>query len=155
MLKIAVNSKPSKLIRGQGQFKPITKPMSIYTLVTEAIEAGHKRVVSPINHVYFNNQSEKEDETLPNSEHLALEKDYTFDLIPDNESPQTRRFMLGTQANLSTESLTISKHVEDFLVHRFCVLSQSIWTKQENKNYQSQLKPQLKRLELLNVKKND
>ncbi|MEL6557778.1 MAG: beta-N-acetylhexosaminidase [Bacteroidota bacterium] len=103
-----------------------------------AANAGHKVVMSPNSHCYFDHyQSEDTDkEPLAIGGFLPVEKVYSFDPVPTELSAENQQYILGGQANLWTEYIDTEKHAEYMLLPRMTALSEALWTAKEQKDYE-------------------
>ena len=102
----------------------------------EAAKQHHKVIMTPTSHLYFDYyQSEKDDEPLAIGGFLPLEKVYNFNPIPDELTKEESKYILGAQANLWTEYIKDGKQVEYMVFPRIFALSEMVWSKPENKNY--------------------
>ena len=59
---------------------------------------------------------------------LPLEKVYAFEPTPVELSEDEARHVLGTQANLWTERMHTTRHVEYQAIPRMCALAEVAWT---------------------------
>ncbi|MCK7590846.1 family 20 glycosylhydrolase [Subsaxibacter sp. CAU 1640] len=102
----------------------------------EAAKQHHNVIMTPTSHLYFDYyQSENDDEPLAIGGFLPLEKVYNFNPIPKELSDEEAKFVLGAQANLWTEYITTEQQVEYMVFPRMLALSEMVWSKPENKNY--------------------
>lgn len=103
-----------------------------------AATAGHKVVMSPNSHCYFDHyQSEDtENEPLAIGGFLPVEKVYSFDPVPAELADENRQYILGGQANLWTEYIDTEKQAEYMLLPRMTALSEALWTSKEQKDYE-------------------
>lgn len=118
-----------------------------------AAKAGHDVVMTPGTHVYFDHyQTETPDlEPLAIGGCTTLEKVYGYEPIPKELSALEGQRVLGSQAQLWTEYMPKSAHVERMAFPRLCALSEVLWTQPMKRDYQDFLKRLKPHLEKLNV----
>lgn len=103
----------------------------------DAAKMGNKVVMTPTSHCYFDYfQADKETESLGVGGIITVEKVYNFNPIPDELTQKQREIVLGGQANVWTEFLKTPADVEYMIFPRFIALSESVWTENQNKNYE-------------------
>ncbi|MTE26857.1 beta-N-acetylhexosaminidase [Winogradskyella ouciana] len=121
----------------------------------EAAKAGHNVVMTPTSHCYFDYyQSESEDEPLSIGGFLPLEKVYGFNPIPEELTEEESKYVLGAQGNVWTEYMPTEDQVEYMAFPRLLAMSEVVWLKPENKNYEdfvSRLETFHKRLDALGI----
>ncbi len=118
-----------------------------------AAKAGHDVVMTPGTHVYFDHyQTENPDlEPLAIGGCTTLEKVYSYEPIPTELSALEGQRVLGSQAQLWTEYMPNSAHVERMAFPRLCALAEVLWTKPEARDYKDFLKrlePHLEKLDI-------
>ncbi|MBG7631017.1 MAG: family 20 glycosylhydrolase [Bacteroidetes bacterium] len=102
----------------------------------EAAEQNHEVIMSPNTHVYFDYyQASKETEPLAIGGYLPLSKVYEFNPIPKDLPEEYHQYILGGQANVWTEYMPNFEHLKYMVFPRLLALSESVWTKKENKNW--------------------
>ncbi|PLX10209.1 MAG: beta-N-acetylglucosaminidase [Marinilabiliales bacterium] len=103
-----------------------------------AAKQSHFAIMTPGSHCYFDHyQADPENEPLAIGGYTTLEKVYSYNPIPDTLSRKESRYILGTQANVWTEYMETSKHVEYMVLPRMAALSEVCWTYPINKNWDS------------------
>ena len=121
----------------------------------EAAKAGHEVIMTPTSHCYFDYyQSENEDEPLAIGGFIPLEKVYHFNPIPEGLSKEEANYIIGSQGNIWTEYMPTSQQVEYMAFPRIIALSETLWSSQQQKNYDdfvNRLKYFHQRLEDLNI----
>ncbi|MFD2822245.1 beta-N-acetylhexosaminidase [Lacinutrix iliipiscaria] len=121
----------------------------------EAAKQKHNVIITPTSHSYFNYyQSTNADEPLAIGGFLPLDKVYNFNVIPKELNKDEQKFVLGAQGNLWTEYIKTSEIAEYMAFPRVIAMSEVVWSKQENKNYEdfvSRLEWFHKRLDSLNI----
>jgi hexosaminidase len=121
-----------------------------------AAKMGHDVVMAPTSHTYFDYYQSK---NLTNEPHaiggyLPLELVYSYDPVPSELDDVFAKRILGAQAQLWTEYMPNTKHVEYMAYPRLCALSEVTWSTKDNKDYTQfieRLKTHLRRLDILDV----
>lgn len=104
----------------------------------ESAEQKHNVIMSPNTYVYFDYyQASKESEPLAIGGYLPLSKVYEFNPIPENLHEEYHQYVLGGQANAWTEYMPNYNHLQYMVFPRLLALSESVWTKKEQKNWGS------------------
>ena len=118
-----------------------------------AAKAGHDVVMTPGTHVYFDHyQTENPDlEPLAIGGCTTLEKVYSYEPIPKELSALEGQRVLGSQAQLWTEYMPNSAHIERMAFPRLCALSEVLWTKPMKRDYADFLKRLEPHLEKLGI----
>ena len=101
----------------------------------EAARAGHDVVMSPTSHCYFDYYQALYGEPKAIGGFISLHKVYTFDPVPAELTPEEAKHVLGAQANVWTEYIEESDHVEYMLFPRLCALSEVVWSEKRHRNY--------------------
>lgn len=142
-----INSKGRKLIGWdeilEGGLAPEATVMSWrgFEGGIEAAKSGHDVVMSPTSFCYFDYyQGPKESEPLAIGGFLPVSKVYDFILIPEELTADEAKHILGGQANLWAEFVPTPEHAEYMLFPRLEAMTEALWTKQENKNYDDFMK---------------
>ncbi|UZH55423.1 beta-N-acetylhexosaminidase [Salinimicrobium tongyeongense] len=119
----------------------------------EAARQGHDVVMTPNDHLYFDYyQSKNEDEPLGIGGFVPVEKVYSFNPVPQELSEEEGKHILGAQANLWTEYIKTTDHVEYMVLPRLTALAEVNWTpvaKKDWGNFLSRLKVMKERYEAL------
>ncbi|MFN5181589.1 MAG: beta-N-acetylhexosaminidase [Bacteroidota bacterium] len=101
-----------------------------------AAKLKHFVVMSPGSHCYFDHyQSTPEFEPIAIGGYTPIEKVYSYDPIPTSLTNEEREYILGAQANLWTEYITMNTSAEYMAVPRISALAEALWSKKENKNW--------------------
>jgi hexosaminidase len=104
----------------------------------EAARHGHDVVMSPGTHVYFDHyQGPREQEPLSIGGYSPLEKVYAFEPVPTELSATEARHILGAQANMWTEYVASTQHVEYMIYPRALALSEVLWSPMASRNWES------------------
>jgi hexosaminidase len=117
---------------------------------------GHDAIMAPSQWTYFDHlQSKDPREPVGIGGNNPLEKVYGFDPIPGELPPELTKHILGGQAQLWTEYMPNSKHVEYMAWPRLCALSESVWSTQKMRGWegfkQRLASAHLRRLKYLDV----
>jgi hexosaminidase len=107
-----------------------------------AAQQNHDVVMTPTKWLYLDYRQD----TTSKSEPLAIggfvpvSKVYSYDPLPAQLTPDQSKHILGTQANVWTEYMPTSDHVEYMVYPRAIALSEVAWSSKENKNYDDFIK---------------
>lgn len=103
----------------------------------EAAKSGHDVIMTPGFAMYFDHyQGDRDQEPLAIGGFSPLEKVYNYNPLPVNALNKNElKHILGVQANVWTEYIPSTDHVEYMVYPRLLALSEISWTKFENKNY--------------------
>lgn len=105
----------------------------------KAAKLRHNVVMTPNTYLYFDYYQSEDTQTEPLAigSYVPLERVYDFDPVPDTLDNDSKKYILGVQANLWTEYIPDFKQVEYMLLPRLDALSEVQWTWPENKNWES------------------
>jgi hexosaminidase len=120
----------------------------------EAVRSGHRTVMSPMSHCYFDFYQAKENEPKAIGGFLPLEKVYEFEPVPKALNETERRRVLGGQGNVWTEYIPVFKQVEYMAVPRLCALAEKLWSPADAgdfENFKRRLEHHYRRLDRLSV----
>lgn len=121
----------------------------------EVAEEGNFMIMTPSSHLYFDHyQNDPEEEPMAICCFSDLENVYSYEPIPEGFTPEQEKLVLGAQANLWTEYMKTSEHVEYMAYPRAVALAEVVWTDKSLKNYDDfvrRLMVHLKRLDGMNV----
>lgn len=102
----------------------------------EAAESGHDVVMSPNADMYFDHyQADPATQPLAIGGFTTLESVYHYEPIPEDLDEKHHQHVLGAQANVWTEYMKTSDYVEYMVYPRAIALSETVWTKPENKDW--------------------
>lgn len=102
----------------------------------EAAKQNHDVIMTPGNPVYFDHyQSDPASEPVGIGGFNTLKKVYDYDPVPKELNEQQAKHILGAQANLWTEYVLTTQHVEYMVLPRMLALSEVVWSPKENKNW--------------------
>ncbi|MBN1211493.1 MAG: beta-N-acetylhexosaminidase [candidate division Zixibacteria bacterium] len=120
----------------------------------EAARTGHRVVMCPMSHCYFDFYQAKENEPRAIGGFLPLAKVYEFEPVPKGLNETESRRILGGQGNVWTEYMPVFKHVEYMAVPRLCALAEKLWSpggKNDFENFIQRLEHHYRRLDRLSV----
>ncbi len=103
----------------------------------KAAQMGHDVIMTPTDYCYFDYyQTQNTDgEPLAIGGYVPIDKVYSFEPVPEVLTTEQKSHILGAQANLWTEYIKTSDHVEYMIMPRIAALSEVQWVKSEKKNY--------------------
>ena len=103
----------------------------------EAAQLGHNVIMTPTSHLYFDyyQTTDTENEPLGIGGYVPLKQVYSFEPEPDVLTAAQKKHILGPQANLWTEYIKTSSHVEYMVMPRIAALSEVQWLNAFQKNY--------------------
>lgn len=103
----------------------------------KAAQMGHDVIMTPTDYCYFDYyQTQNTDgEPLAIGGYVPIDKVYSFEPVPEVLTTDQKSHILGVQANLWTEYIKTSDHVEYMIMPRITALSEVQWVKPEKKNY--------------------
>ncbi len=139
-----VNSKGKKIIGWdeilEGGIAPTATIMSWRGMKggIEAAKAKHDVIMTPNDYVYFDyGQGDPEFEPLNIGSYVPLQKVYSFDPVPPELTAEEAKYIVGGQANIWTEYLKTPQSIEYMAFPRMLALSEALWSKKEDRNYQN------------------
>lgn len=133
-----INSKGKKMIGWdeilQGGLAPNAAVMSWRGMRggIEAARMGHEVVMSPTDFAYLDYMQGDAVLEPPVYASLRLKKTYQFEPLPDSVDP---KLIKGGQANLWTEQIYNTRHMQYMLWPRAFAISESLWSPKEKKNW--------------------
>ncbi|HVY73587.1 MAG TPA: family 20 glycosylhydrolase [Puia sp.] len=98
----------------------------------QAARLGHQVVMSPTTYAYLDFMQGDEIYEPHVYATLRLNTTYQFEPVPDGVDP---KFILGGQANLWTEQIYNTRHMQYMLWPRALAISESLWSPKEKKNW--------------------
>ena len=100
-----------------------------------AAKQKHYVVMSPGSHCYFDHyQADPEKEPVAIGGFTPVNKVYNYEPVPAELSNEEAHYILGAQANVWTEYMYTTNHVEYMILPRMAALSEVLWTQKELKN---------------------
>ena len=102
----------------------------------EAANRGFDAIMTPSSFVYFDyyQSVERDKEPFGIGGNLPVEKVYGYEPF-DGIDPDVQDHILGVQANLWTEYIATTEHLEYMLLPRMCALSEIQWCDAERKDF--------------------
>ncbi|AFD05462.1 beta-N-acetylhexosaminidase [Solitalea canadensis] len=120
-----------------------------------AAKEKHDVIMTPSPYCYFDHyQADREKEPLAIGGFTTVEKIYGYEPVPEALTREEAKYIKGAQANLWSEYIGTTEHVEYMVFPRALALAEVNWTKKESKNYNDfveRFQKQAKRLDVLNV----
>lgn len=103
-----------------------------------AAKMKHNAIMVPTSYLYFDyyQTDNLKDEPLGIGGYVPIEKVYSFDPVPKELTEEEGKYIIGTQANLWTEYIPDSKHVEYMVLPRMAALSEIQWVTPDKKDYE-------------------
>lgn len=93
-----------------------------------AAKQKHFVVMTPGSHCYFDHyQGELKNEPIAIGGYTTVEKVYSFNPTPKELTTEEAKYILGAQANLWTEYIETTSHVEYMIFPRMLALSEALW----------------------------
>jgi hexosaminidase len=122
----------------------------------EAARQGHDVIMTPGSHVYFDHYQSRDrsQEPLAIGGYTPLEKVYAFEPVPADLTQEQGEHVLGAQANVWTEYMKTSEHVEYMVFPRLLALAEVVWSPRASRSWPHflrRLPAQLSRLGALGV----
>jgi hexosaminidase len=122
----------------------------------EAARQGHDVIMTPFSHVYFDYYQgrDRSQEPLAIGGYTPLQKVYDFEPVPADLTQEEGRHILGAQANVWTEYMKTSEHVEYMVFPRLLALAEVVWSPRASRSWPhflGRLPMQLSRLGALGV----
>ena len=103
-----------------------------------AAEMGHDVVMTPGGYCYFDNyQADPATQPVAIGGYLTTEKVYSYEPIPLALDPAKAKYIQGAQANIWTEYIPTTEHLEYMVFPRLLAMSEVTWSQKENRDYES------------------
>src|SRR5579871_2510091 len=106
----------------------------------EAANQHHNVMMTPGEYVYLDHAQSKTEDSLTIGGYLPLETVYNYNPFPAGLAEENQKYILGAQANMWTEYMSNPRKVEYMLFPRLSALSEVLWSKKEDKNFDEFLK---------------
>ncbi len=119
-----------------------------------AAKQHHYVIMTPSNPLYLNQSQVKNDDSLTANGYNPIENVYNYEPVPKELDQQDSKYILGAQGNLWTEYISNPRKVEYMLFPRMSALSEVLWSKKEDRNwddFKKRMATQFKRYDLWNV----
>jgi hexosaminidase len=101
-----------------------------------AAKLGHQVIMTPATHVYFDHyQADPQEEPLAIGGYSPLEQVYSFEPVVPELTPEEAAYVLGGQANVWTEYMKTSDHVEYMILPRMLALAETVWSPRESRDF--------------------
>lgn len=102
----------------------------------KAAQMGHDVIMAPNTYCYFDyyQTADTKDEPLGIGGYVPIEKVYSLDPTFDLNEEQ-KKHIIGAQANLWTEYIATTEHVEYMVLPRMAALAEVQWTQPEKKDF--------------------
>jgi hexosaminidase len=102
-----------------------------------AAKADHDVVMTPGGFCYFDNyQSDPASQPEAIGGFLPIDKVYSYDPVPAVLQPDQGKHILGVQANVWTEYIPTTEHLEYMIFPRLLAISEVAWTDPANKSWE-------------------
>ena len=98
----------------------------------EAAKLGHEVVMSPTTFAYVDYMQSDASLEAPVYATLRLKTAYSFEPVPEGIDP---KFIKGGQANMWTEQIYNTRHLQYMLWPRGLAIAESVWSPKEKKNW--------------------
>lgn len=99
-----------------------------------AAKDGHKVVMSPYNHTYYDLYQGDPLAEPPTYEMVRLRDSYKFEPVPEGVNPE---MILGGQGNIWTEQLQNMRAVQYMVWPRALAVAESVWSPKGSKNWKN------------------
>ena len=121
-----------------------------------AAKAGHDVIMAPNSHTYFDHFQSRDRAKEPHAigGFTPLDKVYAFEPIPPTLTPDEAKHVLGAQAQLWSEYIPTTKHMEYMAFPRVTALAESVWSpvqRRDFSHFRVRLEKHLARLDALDV----
>lgn len=104
----------------------------------EAAKQAHDVIMTPGNPVYFDHyQGDPASEPIAIGGFNTLKKVYDYEPSPKELNDEQAKHVIGAQANLWTEYISTTQHVEYMVLPRMLALSEVVWSPKEKKSWSS------------------
>ncbi len=116
-----------------------------------AAKQNHYVIMTPGSHVYFDHSQTKNEDSVTIGGYTTVQKVYSYEPVPKELNEEEAKFVRGAQANVWTEYINNTGKVEYMIFPRISALSEVLWSKKEDKNWENfekRLLIQFKRYEL-------
>jgi len=121
----------------------------------EAAKHGNHVIMTPGSHCYFDHyQGDPSVEPLAIGGNTTLKKVYHYEPVPSVLTPDQAKLVLGAQANVWTEYMTIPEQVEYMVFPRLAALSEVLWSPKDTRNWENfllRMEDQYKRYQKLGI----
>jgi hexosaminidase len=134
---------------------PVGPDSTLVSAAKAAVSRGNDIIMTPNATLYFDfYQADPVGEPLAIGGYSPLREVYDYDPVPDDFTPAETRHVLGAQANVWTEYITTSDHVEYMIFPRMLALAEVVWSPEDARDWASftrRVPAQLARLDAMGV----
>ncbi len=120
-----------------------------------AAQSKHDVIMTPYTHCYFDHyQANPATEPTAIGGFLPIEKVYSYEPVPNQLTEAESVYILGAQANVWTEYMGTSDHVEYMVFPRLAAMSEVLWSPAKARSwdrFSSGISTQLQRYKALNL----
>lgn len=103
----------------------------------DAAKQEHDVIMTPTDYCYFDYyQADRDFEPKAIGGYLPLSKVYAFNPLPKELNEEQQAFILGGQGNVWTEYMETEEYVEYMLLPRMLALSEALWSRERNKDFE-------------------
>jgi len=123
----------------------------------QAANQHHNVMMTPGDYCYFDHAQSKTEDSLTIGGYLPLETVYNYNPFPGELNTENQKYILGAQANVWTEYMSNPAKVEYMIFPRLSAMSEVLWSRKEDKNFDSflqRMQTQYKRYDLWKVNYN-
>ena len=101
-----------------------------------AAKQNHDVIMTPGNWCYFDHyQDTSKTEPLAIGNYTPVSEVYSYEPVPPQLNAQEAKHILGAQANVWTEYIPTSDHVEYMVYPRACAMAEVVWSPKESRDY--------------------
>ena len=100
-----------------------------------AVKAGNEAIMTPTSHMYFDYYQAKAGEPIAIGGLIDLEKVYSYEPVPRGIDLNEASRIMGAQGNIWTEYIKTPEKVEYMGVPRMTALSEVVWSKRKNRDF--------------------
>jgi hexosaminidase len=118
----------------------------------EAAKMGHEVVMSPTTFMYIDYMQGDKQTEAPVYATLRLKTTYSYEPIPDGVDP---KFIKGAQANLWTEQVYNTRHLQYMVWPRALAVAETVWSPKDKKDWNrftAKVEKSFERMDLRQVK---
>ena len=103
-----------------------------------AASMGHDVIMTPGNYCYFDHyQGDPATQPIAIGGYLTLEKVYSYEPVPAALDPAKAKYILGAQANIWTEYIPTTEHLDYMTYPRLPAMAEVTWSNKENRDFES------------------
>jgi hexosaminidase len=120
----------------------------------EAARRNHDVLMTPGHSLYLDHSQDRAEDSVTIGGYLNVRTMYDYNPVPATLTAGQKKHILGAQANLWTEYVCSKEKLQYMLFPRIAPLSEMLWTKESNKNwddFEKRLPTEIKRYDLWGV----